>query len=272
MTNTNNNTVSMYETNYTMPENLDVLMTAKLDVDKAVENLNKALDEKKDVVTVKNLEESTKKALKELNGKIAEQWVKELSTLSVEESVKTYLNAAGELGAFRLKNPSGEIVHYEVASTKRSLSFPKFEKAVKCASSSVYDIMAGRFLHNISLNIASDTEGIGSNQLVCRMDNEQSKKAGSDFSGFSNKSLEKQLNALVKGMLPESMEVKMKLTDLRFIKGAMQKNIMGKGAGVELAKEKALYTAVISAIYVRMNDGKYTLTSSANIHKESKAK
>ena len=73
-------------------------------------------------------------------------------------------------------------------------------------------------------------------------------------------------------MLPESMEVKMKLTDLRFIKGAMQKNIMGKGAGVELAKEKALYTAVISAIYVRMNDGKYTLTSSANIHKESKAK
>lgn len=269
---TANNTVSMYETNYTMPKTLDVLLTAKIAVDEKVAALNAALDDKKDMMTVKSLEDDAKTALKELNKKIAEQWLTELQELEKVDAVKVYLNAVGEIGAFRLKNPSDESIHYTVISTKRALSFPTFNKFVNAASSSVYNIMAGRFLHNISLNISSTSEGIGTKALTMRMDEETAKKAGSDFKGHSNKLLEKQLQIIVNAMLPEGMEIKMKLVDLRFIKIAVQKAMTGKSAGVEVAKEKALYSAVVSAMYIRMNDLEYKLTSSATVHKDPKAK
>lgn len=269
---TANNTVSMYETNYTMPKNLDVLLTAKIAVDEKVVALNAALDDKKDMASVKSLEDDAKTALKELNKKIAEQWLSEIKELEKVDAVKEYLNTAGEIGAFKLKNPSDESVHYTVISTKRALSFPTFNKFVNAASSSVYNIMAGRFLHNISLNISSTSEGIGTKALTMRMDGETAKKAGSDFKGHSNKLLEKQLQVIVNAMLPEGMEIKMKLVDLRFIKIAVQKAMTGKSAGVDVAKEKALYSAIVSAMYIRMNDLEYKLTSSASVHKDPKAK
>lgn len=262
--------MTMFETNYTMPKNLEVLASTKIDVEKAVVALNKAIDDKKDMATVKNLEKNAKDALKALNGKIAEQWVNEISEFDTETATKTYINAAGELGAFRLKNPSGETIHYEVVSTKRALSFRTFEKAVKCASSSVYNTMVERFLHNISLNLSSKTEGIGANTLTNYMDKEQAGKAGSDFAGSSNKALEKQLNIIVKGMLPETMEIKMKIMDVNFIKGVMSKYITGSEAGVKLGNEKVLYTAIVSAMYIRMNGKTYKQTGTANIHKEPK--
>lgn len=262
--------MTMFETTYTMPKNLEVLTSAKSDVEKAVVALNKAIDDKKDMMTVKKLESDAKDALKVLNGKIAEQWVGEISELDTETATKTYIDAAGEVGAFRLKNPSGESVHYEISATKRALSFRTFDKVVKCASSSVYNTMVERFLHNISLSLSSEKEGIGANKLTNYMDKEQSAKAGSDFTGYSNKMLEKQLNLIVKGMLPETMELKMKLVDLRFIKGVMSKYITGSESGVKLANEKTLYTAIVSAMYVRMNNKTYIQTGTANIHKEPK--
>lgn len=269
---TANNTVSMYETNYTMPKNLDVLLTAKIAVDEKVAALNTALDNKKDMASVKSLEDDTKTALKELNKKIAEQWLSEIKELEKVDAVKEYLNTAGEIGAFRLKNPSGEIVHYTVTSTKRTLSFPTFNKVIKSASSSIYNIMAGRFLHNISLNISSTSEGIGAKTLTLHMDEEKSKKAGSDFDGFSNKMLEKQLQIVVNAMLPEGMEIKMKVMDVRHVKGVVSKYTTGKAAGVELANEKALYNAIVTAMYMRMNGLRYEQDSSAAIHKDPKAK
>lgn len=269
---TTNNTVSMYETNYTMPKTLDVLLTAKIAVDEKVAALNAALDDKKDMASVKSLEDDAKTALKELNAKIAEQWLSEIKELEKVDAVKEYLNTAGEIGAFRLKNPSGEIVHYTVTSTKRALSFPTFNKVIKSASSSVYNVMVGRFLHNISRNISSTSEGIGAKALVMHIDAEQSKKAGSDFDGFSNKMLEKQLQIVVNAMLPEGMEIKMKLIDVRAIKYMMTRGITGKSAGVELANEKALYAAIVSAIYIRMNGLEYNMPSSASVHKDPKAK
>lgn len=269
---TANNTVSMYETNYTMPKTLDVLLTAKIAVDEKVAALNAALDDKKDMASVKSLEDDAKTALKELNAKIAEQWLHETKELEKVDAVKEYLNAAGEIGAFRLKNPSGEIVHYTVTSTKRALSFPTFNKVIKSASSSVYNIMAGRFLHNISRNISSTSEGIGAKTLTLHMDEEKSKKAGSDFDGFSNKMLEKQLQIVVNAMLPEGMEIKMKVMDVRYIKGVVSKYTTGKAAGVELAQEKTLYNAIVSAMYMRMNGLQYEQDSSASVHKDPKAK
>lgn len=271
-TTTTNNTVSMYETNYTMPKNLDVLMTAKIAVDEKVAALNAALDDKKDMASVKSLEDDAKTALKELNKKIAEQWLHETKELEKVDAVKEYLNAAGEIGAFRLKNPSGEIIHYTVTSTKRALSFPTFNKFVNAASSSIYNIMAGRFLHNISLNISSTSEGIGAKTLTLHMDEEKSKKAGSDFDGFSNKMLEKQLQIVVNAMLPEGMEIKMKVMDVRHVKGVVSKYTTGKAAGVELANEKALYNAIVTAMYMRMNGLQYEQNSSASVHKDPKAK
>lgn len=269
---TANNTVSMYETNYTMPKNLDVLLTAKIAVDEKVVALNAALDDKKDAMTVKSLEDDAKTALKELNKKIAEQWLTELQELDKVDAVKEYLNATGEIGAFRLKNPSDEIVHYTVTSTKRALSFPTFNKVIKSASSSVYNIMAGRFLHNISRNISSTSEGIGAKSLTLHMDEEKSKKVGSDFDGFSNKMLEKQLQIVVNAMLPEGMEIKMKVMDVRHVKGVVSKYTTGKAAGVELANEKALYNAIVTAMYMRMNGLQYEQNSSASVHKDPKAK
>ena len=271
-TTTTNNTVSMYETNYTMPKNLDVLMTAKIAVDEKVVALNAALDDKKDMVSVKSLEDDAKTALKELNAKIAEQWLHEIKELEKVDAVKEYLNTAGEIGAFKLKNPSGEIIHYTVTSTKRALSFPTFNKVVKAASSSVYNVMAGRFLHNISRNISSTSEGIGAKSLTLHMDEEKSKKVGSDFDGFSNKMLEKQLQITVNAMLPEGMEIKMKVMDVRYIKGVVSKYTTGKAAGVELANEKALYNAIVTAMYMRMNGLQYEQNSSASVHKDPKAK
>lgn len=269
---TANNTVSMYETNYTMPKNIDVLMTAKIAVDEKVAALNAALDDKKDMASVKSLEDDAKTALKELNAKIAEQWLSEIKDLEKVDAVKEYLNTAGEIGAFRLKNPSGEIVHYTVTSTKRALSFPTFNKVIKSASSSVYNIMAGRFLHNISRNISSTSEGIGAKTLTLHMDEEKSKKAGSDFDGFSNKMLEKQLQITVNAMLPKGIEIKMKVMDVRYIKGVVSKYTTGKAAGVELANEKALYNAIVTAMYMRMNGLQYEQNSSASVHKDPKAK
>ena len=269
---TTNNTVSMYETNYTMPKNLDVLMTAKIAVDEKVAALNAALDDKKDMASVKSLEDDAKTALKELNAKIAEQWLHETKELEKVDAVKEYLNAAGEIGAFRLKNPSGEIIHYTVTSTKRALSFPTFNKVIKAASSSVYNVMAGRFLHNISRNISSTSEGIGAKALTLHMDEEKSKKVGGDFDGFSNKMLEKQLQIVVNAMLPEGMEIKMKVMDVRHVKGVVSKYTTGKAAGVELANEKALYNAIVTAMYMRMNGLQYEQNSSASVHKDPKAK
>lgn len=269
---TANNTVSMYETNYTMPKNLDVLLTAKIAVDEKVAALNAALDDKKDMASVKSLEDDAKTALKELNKKIAEQWLTELQELDKVDAVKEYLNATGEIGAFRLKNPSDEIVHYTVTSTKRALSFPTFNKVIKSASSSVYNIMAGRFLHNISRNNSSTSEGIGAKSLTLHMDAATSKKAGSDFDGFSNKMLEKQLQILVNAMLPEGMEIKMKVMDVRHIRGVVNKYTTGKTAGVEIAKEKVLYNAIVTAMYMRMNGLQYEQNSGAAVHKDPKAK
>lgn len=273
MTNTTaNNTVSMYETNYTMPKTLDVLLTAKIAVDEKVVALNAALDDKKDMASVKSLEDDAKTALKELNKKIAEQWLSEIKELEKVDAVKEYLNTTGEIGAFRLKNPSGEIIHYTVISTKRALSFPTFNKVVKAASSSVYNVMAGRFLHNISRNFSSTSEGIGAKTLTLHMDEEKSKKVGSDFDGFSNKMLEKQLQIVVNAMLPEGMEIKMKVMDVRHVKGVVSKYTTGKAAGVELANEKALYNAIVTAMYMRMNGLQYEQNSSASVHKDPKAK
>lgn len=269
---TANNTVSMYETNYTMPKTLDVLLTAKIAVDEKVAALNAALDDKKDMASVKSLEDDAKTALKELNKKIAEQWLSEIKELEKVDAVKEYLNTAGEIGAFRLKNPSGEIIHYTVTSTKRALSFPTFNKVVKAASSSVYNVMAGRFLHNISRNISSTSEGIGAKSLTLHMDEEKSKKVGSDFDGFSNKMLEKQLQITVNAMLPEGIEIKMKVMDVRYIKGVVSKYTTGKAAGVELAQEKTLYNAIVTAMYMRMNGLQYEQNSGAAVHKDPKAK
>lgn len=271
-TTTTNNTVSMYETNYTMPKTLDVLLTAKIAVDEKVAALNAALDDKKDMMTVKSLEDDAKTALKELNKKIAEQWLTELQELEKVDAVKVYLNAVGEIGAFRLKNPSGEVIHYTVISTKRALSFPTFNKFIKSASSSVYNVMVGRFLHNIACNIASDSEGIGAQAPIMHMDEETAKKAGSDFKGHSNKLLEKQLQIIVNAMLPEGMEIKMKVADVREIKHIMARGVTGKSAGVEIGNEKAMYAAIVSTIYVRMNGLKYEMPSSASVHKDPKAK
>ena len=73
-------------------------------------------------------------------------------------------------------------------------------------------------------------------------------------------------------MLPEGMEIKMKVMDVRFIKTAVQKAVTGKAAGIELANEKALYNAIVTAMYMRMNGLQYEQNSSASVHKDPKAK
>mgnify|MGYP003372166797 FL=1 len=50
----------------------------------------------------------------------------------------------------------------------------------------------------------------------------------------------------------------------------MSKYITGSEAGVKLGNEKVLYTAIVSAMYMRMNGKTYKQTGTANIHKEPK--
>ena len=172
------------------------------------------------------------------------------------------------IAAFRLAKPSKDSVHYSITSSKKFLSYKKLEKAIKSASSSVWETMCARMLHNIALNLASEKEGIGAKTLTSTMDKETAKKAGSVFDGSSNTKLEKQLNEVVKAMLPEEFPVpQMKLADVRFLKGAVSNFKTGKEAGIEIQNENRFIAAVIASIYVRMNGLAYNMTSKAKIHK-----
>lgn len=100
------------------------------------------------------------------------------------------------------------------------------------------------------------------------MDKETAKKAGSVFDGSSNTKLEKQLNEVVKAMLPKEFPVpQMKLADVRFLKGAVSNFKTGKEAGIEIQNENRFIAAVIASIYIRMNGLAYNMTSKAKIHK-----
>ena len=237
----------MFNTNYSMPTNLESIVSKQSDVEKALSTLNAAIDAKKSMQEVGTLEVSAKEAVKALNTSIAEQWVK---------------------AAFRLAKPSKDSVHYSITSSKKFLSYKKLEKAIKSASSSVWETMCARMLHNIALNLASEKEGIGAKTLTSTMDKETAKKAGSVFDGSSNTKLEKQLNEVVKAMLPEEFPVpQMKLADVRFLKGAVSNFKTGKEAGIEIQNENRFIAAVIASIYVRMNGLAYNMTSKAKIHK-----
>ena len=258
----------MFNTNYSMPTNLGSIVSKQSDVEKALSTLNAAIDAKKSMQEVGTLEASAKEAVKALNTAIAEQWVKEQQELPVAEAVKVYLDNAGEIAAFRLAKPSKDSVHYSITSSKKFLSYKKLEKAIKSASSSVWETMCARMLHNIALNLASEKEGIGAKTLTSTMDKETAKKAGSVFDGSSNTKLEKQLNEVVKAMLPKEFPVpQMKLADVRFLKGAVSNFKTGKEAGIEIQNENRFIAAVIASIYVRMNGLTYNMTSKAKIHK-----
>ena len=259
----------MFNTNYSMPTNLESIASKQSDVEKALSTLNAAIDAKKSMQEVATLEVSAKEAVKALNTSIAEQWVKEQQELPVAEAVKVYLDNAGEIAAFRLAKPSKDSVHYSITSSKKFLSYKKLEKAIKSASSSVWETMCARMLHNIALNLASEKEGISAKTLTSTMDKETAKKAGSVFDGSSNTKLEKQLNeVVVKAMLPKEFPVpQMKLADVRFLKGAVSNFKTGKEAGIEIQNENRFIAAVIASIYVRMNGLAYNMTSKAKIHK-----
>ena len=108
----------------------------------------------------------------------------------------------------------------------------------------------------------------GAKTLTSTMDKETAKKAGSVFDGPSNTKLEKQLNEVVKAMLPKEFPVpQMKLADVRFLKGAVSNFKTGKEAGIEIQNENRFIAAVIASIYVRMNGLTYNMTSKAKIHK-----
>ena len=256
----------MFNTNYSMPANLESIVSKQSDVEKALSTLNAAIDAKKSMQEVGTLEGSAKEAVKALNTSIAEQWVKEQQELPVAEAVKVYLDNAGEIAAFRLAKPSKDSFHYSITSSKKFLSYKKLEKAIKSASSSVWETMCARMLHNIALNLASEKEGIGAKTLTSTMDKETAKKAGSVFDGSSNTKLEKQLNEVVKAMLPKEFPVP-QMADVRFLKGAVSNFKTGKEAGIEIQNENRFIAAVIASIYVRMNGLTYNMTSKAKIHK-----
>ena len=118
----------MFNTNYSMPTNLESIVSKQSDVEKALSTLNAAIDAKKSMQEVGTLEASAKEAVKALNTSIAEQWVKEQQALPVAEAVKVYLDNAGEIAAFRLAKPSKDSVHYSITSSKKFLSYKKLER------------------------------------------------------------------------------------------------------------------------------------------------
>ena len=85
----------MFNTNYSMPANLESIVSKQSDVEKALSTLNAAIDAKKSMQEVGTLEVSAKEAVKALNTSIAEQWVKEQQELPVAEAVKVYIDNAG---------------------------------------------------------------------------------------------------------------------------------------------------------------------------------
>lgn len=104
------------------------------------------------------------------------------------------------------------------------------------------------------------------------MEEKQTVKRLTPVALSSNTKLEKQLNEVVKAMLPEEFPVpQMKLADVRFLKGAVSNFKTGKEAGIEIQNENRFIATVIASIYVRMNGLTYNMTSKAKIH-EAEAK
>lgn len=256
--------IMMFNTNYMMPASDKDFALNKEKCCEGLEKLNAAV-RANDYKAIESAENALKDQVKELNAAIVSAWLAELKTMDKAAAVELYLENAGELGAFRVKEPSGDDVEYTIVSTRKYVSYKNLVKCLDCASSSAWDTLSAQMLDNIGKFLAKDKEsGIDAKIINANC----SEKKQNAFTKYTKTGLLEQLNIVVKSMLPADFaEVKMIKADLNFILAAMEEVKTGANAGIVLMDETRLTKTIVSAIRIRKNGLKYDLESKAKIHK-----
>lgn len=260
----------IFRTSYAMPANLDKL-TEKgevvLDKFAILDSLHKSGNAT--VTAIADAETAVKSALSELNKAIVIQWCDELKELSKEDAMKTYIDHAGELCAFKLSAPSKtneERKDYAISAGLKSVSYATVNKHLNLASSTAWGVSLGRFVHNLALNLTSKENGINANAPKfwgTKADGEEVKF----WNKYSKDALKKQMDLLAKQMRPENMEeIHFHSHDVNYILHAVTKATTGKSARIELAKEVATLNAIVTAMHFRTNDKQYDFQSKAKVH------
>ena len=250
----------MFNTNYSMPTDLESIVSKQSDVEKSLKALNAALDDKKSVQEVNGLETTVKNDLKALNAAIAEQWIKEQQDAaqkgSINDAVKLYLDNSGRIAGFKLYAPKKDSEHYEIKSVNRALSFSKFNKAVECASSTAWYTMVQRLLINTTASHVKDLEA-----NTGKMNLQQPKT----WQGTSVYKMQEQLEMVVEAMLPAGFKTfHMRKADVNYlIKATQSKVTAGNDATWYGIEEQKFIAHIVTAINFAMNGKKYNSESKA---------
>ena len=270
----NENAISvMFNTSYAMPKNLDVLRSkedAVADKFAILDALHKAGTATVDAL--KSAEDEVKNAIKLLNVAIVEQWCEEMKSASKEDAMTAYLDNAGELGGFRLKNPSKgeESGSYEIVSCLRYVPYATVNKHLNFASCSEWSKRLGDFTHNVARNLCSKENGVNA-KAPKFYGTAATKEEAPLFCKFSNKDLKEQMDIIAKKMRPEGMEeIHFHSHDVKFVLYVATKATTGQSATVRLASEKKILEAIVTAMHFRLHDKVYGFQSDAKVHKEDK--
>lgn len=272
----NENAISvMFNTSYAMPKNLDVLRSKEDAVAEKfaiLDALHKAGNATVDAL--KSAEDEVKNAIKLLNIAIVEQWCEEMKSASKEDAMTAYLDNAGELGGFRLKNPSKgeESGSYEIVSCLRYVPYATVNKHLNLASGTTYGVKLGQFAHNVARNLCSKENGINA-KAPKFYGTAANKEEAPLFCKYANSDLKHQMDAIAKELRPEGMEeIHFQSHDVKFVLYAVTKATSGQSATVRLASEKKILEAIVTAMHFRLHNKVYGFQSDAKVHAEPKAK
>lgn len=264
----------MFNTSYAMPKNLDVLRSKEEAVAEKfaiLETLHKAGNATVDAM--KSAEDEVKNAIKLLNIAIVEQWCEEMKSATKEEAMTAYTDNAGELGGFRLKNPSKgeESSSYEIVSTLRYVPYAIVNKHLNLASGTTYGMKLGQFAHNVARNLCS-ADGVGA-KTPKFYGTAASAKEAPVFCKYSKPALKEQMDLIAKELRPEGMEeIHFHSHDVNFILYAVTKATSGASATLQMLDEKAFLRLIVTAMHFRLAGKEYNFQSKAKVHAEPKAK
>lgn len=265
----------MFNTSYAMPKNLDVLRSKEEAVAEKfaiLETLHKAGNATVDAM--KSAEDEVKNAIKLLNIAIVEQWCEEMKSATKEEAMTAYTDNAGELGGFRLKNPSKgeESSSYEIVSTLRYVPYATVNKHLNLASGTTYGVKLGQFAHNVAKYLCSKENGVGAN-VPKFYGTKATKEETPLFCKYAKTDLKHQMDVIAKELRPEGMEeIHFQSHDVNFILYAVTKATSGASATLQMLDEKAFLRLIVTAMHFRLAGKEYNFQSKAKVHAEPKAK
>lgn len=268
-------TNTMFNTRYAMPAN-SAPYADKMSVVEEKFNVLDSLHKSGNATAtaLKSAEDTVKEAIKELNNAIIVQWCAELKELSKEESTKAYFDNAGEIGGYRLKNPSkgDDTPSYEVVSNLRYVPYATVNKHLEIASGSTYGVKLGQFAHNVARYLCTKENGIGAN-VPKFYGTKATKEESPLFCKYDKKSLKLQMDAIAKELRPEGMEeIHFHSHDVNFILYAVTKVTSGASATMQILDEKAYLRYIVTAMHFRLHNKEYNFQSKAKVHAEPKAK